>query len=374
MTLPASVPASACFVSPRLRDRRVAILLNNGVTTTQGKTGLAFLRYSAVDIVAVIDPETAGRSLPELTGIGRSVPIVASVADALAHRPDPSLPDTLLIGIAPSGGALPPELAAEVRQAIAAGLAVVNGLHQQLASDPSFTDLMPPPRPDQPEQWIWDLRQEPPGLPIAGARAAQLAARRVLMVGMDMAVGKMSTGLELCRGALGHGWRADFVATGQAGLAIAGQGVQLDAVRVDFAAGAIEQAVCAVAGDRDWLFVEGQGSLFHPGSTATLPLMRGTQPTDLILVHRAGQTHNHTYPQIPIPPLPDAVKLCELLATGAGSFGKAPVRAIALNTHHLDPEAAAVAIAATQDLTGLPCTDAVRFSVDPILDALVQAT
>jgi uncharacterized NAD-dependent epimerase/dehydratase family protein len=364
-----TLPASACFVSPRLRDRRVAILLNDGVTTPRGKTGLAFLRYSAVETVAVIDPDTAGRSLPDLTGIGRSVPIVASVAAALAHQPD-----TLLIGIAPSGGALPPALAEEVRRAIAAGLSVVNGLHQHLAADPSFTECMPPSRPDAPAQWIWDLRQEPPGLPIAGARAAQLTARRVLMVGMDMAVGKMSTGLELCRGALARGWRADFVATGQAGLAIAGKGVQLDAVRVDFAAGAIEQAVCAVAGDRDWLFVEGQGSLFHPGSTATLPLMRGAQPTDLILVHRAGQTHNRDHAHIPLPPLPDAVNLCELLAMGAGSFGRAPVRAIALNTHHLDDGAATAAIAATQDLTGLPCTDAVRYGVDPILDALAPLT
>jgi len=51
----------------------------------------------------------------------------------------------------------------------------------------------------------------------------------------------------------------------------------LDAVRVDFAAGAVEQVVMRWQQLRP-LQIEGQGSL-HPGSAATLPLLRGTQPT-----------------------------------------------------------------------------------------------
>jgi len=46
-------------------------------------------------------------------------------------------------------------------------------------------------------------------------------------------------------------------------------------VRVDFA-GAVEQVVMRFGNNFDLLQIEGQGSLLHPGSTATLPLLRGT--------------------------------------------------------------------------------------------------
>ena len=81
---------------------RIAILLHQGIRGDRGKTGLAFLRYSEGDIVAVIDAQSAGESLIQLTGIDKDVPIVASVSEVLTYNPD-----VLLIGIAPSGGKLP---------------------------------------------------------------------------------------------------------------------------------------------------------------------------------------------------------------------------------------------------------------------------
>ena len=54
-------------------NSRVAILLKGGVKGHHGKTGLAFLRYSQTNIVAVIDPESVGESIAKLTGIERDV-------------------------------------------------------------------------------------------------------------------------------------------------------------------------------------------------------------------------------------------------------------------------------------------------------------
>jgi uncharacterized NAD-dependent epimerase/dehydratase family protein len=200
-----------------------------------------------------------------------------------------------------------------------------------------------------------------------------------------MAVGKMSACLELLAAARRRGLDARFIGTGQAGLLISGQGVPLDAVRVDYAAGAVEQAVLAAAapadaaGSRDaagpagpagpdtWLLVEGQGSLCHPGSTATLPLLRGSQPTDLLLVHRAGQTSIRNHAEVAMPPLREVIEAVERLAAlgrpaaAASAPMPAPrVRAIALNTAHLDEPAAQRALFATAASTGLPCTDPVR--------------
>ncbi len=342
-------------------DDRVAILLHEGLQGAKGKTGLSLLRYSDIPIVAVIDQQWAGGSVTELTGIQRSVPIAASVADAIAYKPT-----VLSIGIAPSGGALPDAWWQEVKQAVAAGLSIVNGLHTPMSTDLELSSLL------RPGQWIWDVRQEPKGLSVGTGQARSLSCLRVLTVGTDMSVGKMSATLELNQLAQQRGLRSKFIATGQTGLMLGHDGVPLDAVRVDFAAGAIEQLVMRYGPDQDVLWVEGQGSLMNPASTATLPLLRGTQPTHLILVHRAQQTHIYNLPQVPIPPLSKVIQVYETVAAAGGSFAAAPVVAIALNTHHLDQEAAQMAIEQAQLETGLPCTDVIRFGADLLLNAVLQ--
>jgi uncharacterized NAD-dependent epimerase/dehydratase family protein len=153
---------------------------------------------------------------------------------------------------------------------------------------------------------------------------------------------------------------------------IAGDGIPLDAIRVDFAAGAVEQMVMRHGNDYDLLIVEGQGSLLHPGSTATLPLIRGTQPTGLVLVHRAGQAHIRHHAHVPIPSIPEVIQLYETVTRAGGAFAPVPVVAIALNTGHLDAEAAQQVIEQVRLETGLPCTDAVRFGADLLLDAVMN--
>lgn len=343
-------------------EQRVVILLHNGIRGDHGKTGLAMLRYSNAEIVAVIDRECAGKSLVELTGIPRSVPIVASIRDAISYQPD-----VLAIGIAILGGALPADWREDIEQAVANGISIVNGLHTHLNDDPVLQAML------RPGQWIWDVRREPPNLPVGTGQARQLSCLRVLTVGTDMAIGKMSTSLELNRACLQRGLRSKFLASGQAGMMISGSGIPLDAIRVDFAAGAVEQLVMQAAVDADILHIEGQGSLHNPASTATLPLMRGSQPTHLILVHRAGQTQIRRYEDVPIPPLREVIRVYETVAAAGGSFVPAKVAAIALNTAHLDAERAQVAIEQAGVETGLPCTDVVRFGADGLVDAILKS-
>jgi uncharacterized NAD-dependent epimerase/dehydratase family protein len=337
-------------------NSRVAILLQGGIKGHHGKTGLAFLRYSSSNVVAVIDTEAVGESLVELTKIERDVPIVNDVTAALAYQPE-----ILLIGIAPSGGQLPPDLLVEIAIAVKAGLSIVNGLHTPLNAQ--FPNL-------RTGQWIWDIRQEPTGLTIGQGKARSLSAQRILTVGTDMAIGKMSTSLELHRAAIHQGIKAQFIPTGQAGIAIAGLGLPLDAVRVDFAAGAVEQIVLERGIDQELLIIEGQGSLLHPGSTATLPLIRGSQPTALVLVHRAGAKHIRDLPAVVIPPLPEVIQLYETVASAGGTFGEVKVKAIALNTFGMNHHEAAAVIKSTAELTGLPCDDVVRHSGASLLSAV----
>lgn len=339
---------------------RIAILMHEGTHSPTGKTGLAMLRYSTIPTVAVIDYAHAGKELKQISGIDRKVPIVDTVKAALVYKPD-----ILAIGIAPSGGSLPEPWYQEVKQALAAGLNIVNGLHTLMAGESDLASLL------QENQWIWDVRKEPDGLSVGTGKARHLSCKRVLGVGTDMSIGKMSANLELHRACQSKGIRSKVIATGQTNLMLGDDGIPLDAIRVDFAAGAVESMVMKYGNTYDILFIEGQGSLLHPSSTATLPLLRGAQPTHLILCHRAGQRHVRHFPEVIIPPLPEVISLYENIASACGAFYPAKVSAIALNTAHLNHEEAKQAIEAIELETGLPCTDTIRYGADTLLSALL---
>lgn len=342
---------------------RIAVLLHGGILGNKGKTGLALLRYSENPIVAVIDEDCAGQKISELTGIQHSVPVVPSVEAALAYKPD-----VLAIGLAPSGGRLPEPWMAEVRLAIASGLSIMNGLHTPLQQDPDCARLV-----SKDSQWLWDMRQEPPGLTVGTGQARNLSCRRILAVGTDMAVGKMSACIELTRAAKALGQRAQLIATGQTALMLGAPGIALDAVRVDFAAGAVEHAVMAQADSHDLLFVEGQGSLLNPASTATLPLLRGSQPTHLVLVHRLNLTRIQHFPDFQLPPIEEIIHLYETVAAAGGTFAAPLIAGIALNTYGFEEREARDAIANLAERTKLPCTDVVRFGATPILEAILRS-
>ena len=347
---------------------RLVLLQHGGLSSLTGKTGLAMLRHRAGPIVAVIDPDHAGERLQQITGIDREVPVVADLDAALPYKPEAAV-----VGLAPSGGRLPDPVRHDVLAALRAGLHLASGLHTRLADDPELAEAR------WSDRWIWDLRREPDDLQIGQARAASLRCQRLLAVGTDMAVGKMSACLAVLEAADRSGIPARFVGTGQAGILISGQGVALDAVRVDYAAGAVEAAVLRAADalpEQGLVLVEGQGSLCHPASTATLPLLRGTQPTSLLLVHRAGQESIDRLPQIPLPNLPALVATTEALASWArpeGVGAPAKVAAVALNTARLDEQQATVEVDRVSQMLGLPCTDPIRWGGETLLTALVDS-
>ena len=321
-----------------------------------GKLGLGVLRYSENEIVCLVDSQSNGMNSVELTGIDRLVPIVSTTDQALSLGAD-----VLVLGIAPPGGLIPENWFPAIDRAASCGMSIVNGLHQAISG--RYPELLP-------KQFIWDVRTEPRGIGVGTAAARLLSNRRVLMVGTDMSVGKMTAGLEIWKCAKARGINTNFVATGQTGIIITGSGVPLDAIRLDYASGAIESEVCKYP-DSDLVIVEGQGSLIHPGSSATLPLMRGSCPTHLVLCHRSGM---HTLPRlswVKVPPLRDYIQLVEGLTSACGVYPEAKVCALALNTSHLTELEARNSIAEHHQELGIPVTDPVRFGATLLLDALL---
>lgn len=339
--------------------QKVALYAEATMGLINAKMAEGIIRYGRNPVVAVIDSHAAGKTVGDMCKMDSAVPIVATLDQAIALGAE-----VLVLGTTPSGGRVPPEWMGVLEQAVDAGLSLVNGLHDQL--NPVLGDRLHPGR------YIWDIRVPVDAMPpIATARAAQLPNTRVLMVGTDMAVGKKTTGLEIWKSLTDSGHDAAFLATGQSGIAITGAGIPLDAFRVDHAAGAVERLVMEHA-RHDILLIEGQGSLLHPGSTATLPLMRGSCCNAMILVHRARMEKLDTSGDIRIPPLRDVIALNEMTASANGVLTQAKVVGIALNTRELTEAEAQDDIARTADETGLPVTDPMRFGGGILAEAVLN--
>ncbi len=319
-----------------------------------GKMGLGVARYLQNPIVGIIDSQNAGSNINKLHSIDREIPIYEKLDQVIDQGAE-----VLLLGIAPSGGKIPDTWLPLIEEALESGLSVINGLHDTLAQ--RFAHHI-----HDYKQWIWDLRV-PQFIPeIASGRAAKLTNKRLLMIGTDMACGKMTAGLEIYRWAKENQINTGFVATGQIGITLMGSGIPLDALKVDHACGAVEQMVLNQKA-HDLVVIEGQGSLLHPGSTATLPLMRGSCPTHMILCHRADKTTLRHPESIKIPPLLDFIALNETLASVASTYGKPKVVGIALNTVKLSEKKAQEFIAHLESELEIPVTDVVRFGVEKIV-------
>ena len=344
--------------------RRLLILAEGQFAAHSAKTAFGVIRYGRDDVVAVLDSTRAGQNVAaDLPG--HDIPIVASLGDALAL---PNRPDALLIGIAPTGGRLPDAWRTVIRDAIAAGLDVLSGLHTFVGDDPEFAALAAANGTA-----IVDYRRPPDRLETAVGRRHDPGKRVILTVATDCAIGKMSVALELRRAALAAGDRATFVPTGQTGMMIEGWGVAVDRVISDFTQGTVEWLVEQGEALGDWVIVEGQGSLDHPAySSVTLALIHGAAPQAMVMVHKPGLAE-HAFDHLPnasfpIAPLPAFIELHERVA---GLVAPSRVVAVALNTSLIPDEREARRIVeATAIETGLPADDPVRFGAERLWAAI----
>src|SRR5579884_915677 len=166
--------------------RRIVILAEGAFEWHYGKTATGVIRYGKDPVVAVIDSTKAGMDVAQAlnTSMGKGIPVVRDINEALQYQPD-----TLLIGIAPMGGALPEAWRWQLLKAIDSGLNIISGLHFFISDDPEL-------------------------------RAAALVLDHV---------------------ALRRGLNSAFVAIGQTGIIISGNGLPVDRLFSDFIAGMVEE-------------------------------------------------------------------------------------------------------------------------------------
>jgi uncharacterized NAD-dependent epimerase/dehydratase family protein len=345
------------------KPRHLVILTEGQWHLHNAKTAMGVIRYGSDEVVALLDSTIAGRNVAEWMP-GHDIPVVANLADALAM---PTAPDSLLIGIAPTGGRLPASWRTTVLEAIRAGLDVLSGLHTFLGDDPEFAAAARAAGTS-----IVDYRRPPDRMETAVGRPHRQGTRVILTVGTDCGIGKMSVALELRDAARREGTEAVFVPTGQTGIMIEGWGVAVDRVISDFVQGTCEWLLEQAEERGDWVIVEGQGSLDHPAySSVTYGLIHGTTPHAMILVHKAGLAE-HDFDHLPersfpLQRLPPFIALHEQVAA---LVAPSCVVAVALNTSLLSEADARAEIARTAAETGLPCDDPVRFGADGLWAAV----
>ena len=272
---------------------------------------------------------------------------------------------TLVLGIAHPGGDIAPALVEDAAAALEAGMSVASGLHHRLRDVPRLVGLARSRDLD-----LIDVRDPPADLTVGKGRRRK--GRRLLTVGTDCSVGKMYASLALTEGLRGRGMTADFRATGQTGILIAGSGVPVDAVVADFISGAIE-ALAPERTDGGWDVIEGQGSLLHPSfAGVSLGLLHGAQPEAIVVCHDPARTEMRGLPGRPMPDLPETIALNLQLARLTSP--QVYAAGVCLNTAAFDEAEARTLCAQAEAATGLPTTDPHRFGTDSILDLLCTAS
>ena len=192
---------------------------------------------------------------------------------------------------------------------------------------------------------------------------------RLLSVGTDCSVGKKYTSLAIEREMIGQGFNAEFRATGQTGILIAGRGVAIDAIVADFISGAAEWLSPDNEPDH-WDIVEGQGSLFHPSfAGVTLGLLHGSQPDAFVVCHEPTRSRmrgvKHSLPSIG-----DVIE--RTIVEGRLTNPNIRCVGIAVNTENQSEADALRELATTSAEYALPCVDPIRTGVKPLVAELAR--
>jgi uncharacterized NAD-dependent epimerase/dehydratase family protein len=339
--------------------------------STYGKTAHGLIRRShRYRISSVIDSSLAGEEAGAVLGLdrpARRIPIVPDLHAALKIDHWPRHLTHFVIGLAPDGGRLTPELRGAVDDAIRHGLNIDSGLHDLLSEDPDLSEL----------SWqrgvkIRDVRDTPARsqLHFFTGKIREVRSYRVAVLGTDSAVGKRTTAWALLDGLNARRLRAELVGTGQtAWLQGARYGIVLDALVNDFVAGELEHAVWSAWDEvrPDVIVIEGQGSLMNPAYPGGYEILAAARPHGVVLQHAPGRRDYDGFPGYPIQPLDHQIRAIELVS------GR-PVIGIAINPENLDPSAATTACSEIEQQTGLAAVDVLREGADRLVGVIAART
>ena len=319
-----------------MTENNTALILTNGLYNTEnGKTAHGLIRYSErFKIVGVIDYACAGQDAGEiLDGKHRNIPIFDTVENALKNLPNSETPKHIIIGIAVSGGKIPPNMLSVLKKAIKNGLNVINGLHEFLNDKPDFVRFA-----KKHNVTLTDVRKAKKATEMSywSGSISKVTAPRIAVLGMDCAVGKRTTARFLTQECRKQGIHAEMISTGQTGWMQDGRyAFILDSTLNDFLTGELETQIvkCFEETNPDVIFLNGQSALRNPiGPTGSELLLSGQAKYVVLQGIPARKYYEGTEDNIKaeIPSIESEVALIKMYGS--------EVIAVTLNTHGLTLE------------------------------------
>jgi uncharacterized NAD-dependent epimerase/dehydratase family protein len=293
-----------------------AVVLTNGLfQTVFAKTAHGLVRGpSRYRILGLVDAAGAGRDAGDLLdGRPRGIPVFEDLATALRDIREGV--SHCVVGVATVGGVMPPAVRQDLMEAAAAGISLVNGLHQLLADDEELTSIA-----NRSGARIIDLRRPRPvrELRFWSGEVLALDTPRVAVLGTDCAVGKRTTASLLLAACRERGLATELIYTGQTGwLQGFRHGFILDATPNDFVCGELERAIldCEQETGPDLMLIEGQAALRHPAGPCGSELILGGGANGVILQHVPGRRYFEDLEEqrCEIPSLEEEIRLIRLL-------------------------------------------------------------
>ncbi|MFP6743194.1 MAG: N-acetyltransferase DgcN [Alphaproteobacteria bacterium] len=268
---------------------------------------------------------------------------------------------TMIVGVANAGGFIPDNWIDTVTAALDAGMDVAAGMHTRLADIEAIAKAA-----TRNGRQLFDVRH--PTRDFAVGKGTKRSGKRLLAVGTDCSCGKMYTTLAIEREMKAQGLNADFRATGQSGIFIAGEGIAVDAVVADFISGCIEW-LTPDNDDDHWDIIEGQGSLFHPSfAGVSIGLIHGAQPDALVLCHEPTRKTMRGLPDRGLPGFAE----CMEANLNAARLTNPNVRFVgaSVDTSRLAADARDPFLATMESEIDLPCVDPLINGVARIIDNL----
>ena len=346
-------------------DGKALVYADGAFNTPNGKTAHGLVRFTErYTVVGVIDHKYAGQDAGMvLDNRMYNIPIFKDLNEGLAKLGKKNKPETLVIGLAPDGGRLPPEAKETIKTALELGLNVDSGLHDFLYKD---TELMAIAEKNNCR--VRDIRKTPDRdlLHFFSGKIEEVDCLKIALLGTDSAIGKRTTAWIIVHAFRKAGLKAEMIGTGQtAWMQGAKYSMIMDSCINDFVSGEIEHAVYEAWKNEspDLIVIEGQGSLMNPAYPGGFEILAAGRPDYVILQHAPKRIEYDGFPGYVLHSLKEQINAIETIS------GKMVI-AITVNHEEMTAEEILPACIQITEETGLPAFDVLEYGADELIDLL----
>ena len=346
-------------------DGKALVYCDGAFNTPEGKTAHGLIRFTErYEIVGVLDYKYAGQDAGlVLDGKKNGILIYKDLKEALSKLGAKNKPVSLVIGLAPDGGRLPPVAKITIKDALERGMNVDSGLHDFLYKDEGLMAIA-----KANNCRVRDVRRTPDRdeLHFFTGKIEQVDCLKIALLGTDSAIGKRTTSWILVHAFRKAGLKAEMAGTGQtAWMQGAKYSMIMDSCINDFVSGEIEHAVYEAWKNEspDLIVIEGQGSLMNPAYPGGFEILAAGRPDYVILQHAPKRVEYDGFPGYKLHPIKEQINAIEIIS------GK-KVIAITVNHEEMTKEEILPACKKITEETGLPAFDVLEHGGDQLTELL----